>query len=151
MPAPAPFVSPDLGYTAQSPHGGGATSATAGHDLPAATMVVPAGAGYGGYGTASGPYPGVDPTGARNGLAIASLVVSIASCLLVACYGLGGITGTVGAILGHVARRQIRERGERGDGMALAGIIIGWIALGLTIVLALFFVIVLIFALRNFN
>lgn len=50
-----------------------------------------------------------------NGLAIASLIVSI--------LGLGPI----GAIMGHIARRQIRERNEQGDGLALAGIIVGWV------------------------
>jgi hypothetical protein len=54
-----------------------------------------------------------------NGLAIASLV----------CAVLG--LGPVAAILGHVARRQIRETGEQGDGMALAGVIVGWITTGI--------------------
>jgi len=70
-----------------------------------------------------GPYgqpmyaPPMNP--ATNGLAIASLV----------CAVLG--LGPVAAILGHVARKQIRQTGEQGDGMALAGIIIGWIYTGL--------------------
>jgi hypothetical protein len=59
-------------------------------------------------------------------MAIASLVCSLAG--LAVC-----ISAPVGAILGHVARRQIRERGEQGDGMALAGIIIGWILTGLLV------------------
>lgn len=32
----------------------------------------------------------------------------------------------VGAILSHIARDQIKRSGERGEGLALAGIIIGW-------------------------
>jgi hypothetical protein len=85
------------------------------------------------YGTPSGPpgygypppypgpgYPGYPPPAPTNGLAIASLVCSLAGLAV-------GISAPVGAILGHVARRQIRERGEQGDGMALAGIIVGWI------------------------
>jgi hypothetical protein len=59
-----------------------------------------------------------------NGLAIASLVCSLAGILVF-------FSAPVGAILGHVARRQIQERGEDGDGMALAGIIVGWIVTGL--------------------
>jgi len=54
-----------------------------------------------------------------NGLAIASMIMSILGF------------GPIGAIMGHVARRQIRERGEGGDGLALAGIITGWIIFGL--------------------
>jgi hypothetical protein len=69
-----------------------------------------------------------------NGLAIGSLVTSIAALPFVFCYGVGGIVlGAVGAILGHVARRQIRDRAEEGNGMALAGIICGWIAVALGI------------------
>jgi MFS family permease len=66
-----------------------------------------------------------------NGMAVAAMVVSIVGIAGVCAYGVGGLVGIVGAILGHVARRQIRERGEQGDGMALAGIIVGWIAAGL--------------------
>jgi hypothetical protein len=69
-----------------------------------------------------------------NGLAIGSLVTGIAALPFVFCYGVGGIVlGAVGAILGHVARRQIRDRAEEGNGMALAGIICGWIAVALGI------------------
>ena len=59
-----------------------------------------------------------------NGMAIAALVCSLAGILTF-------ISAPVGAVLGHVARRQIRESGEQGDGMALAGIIVGWIVTGL--------------------
>jgi hypothetical protein len=66
-------------------------------------------------------------------MAIASMTTSIVGLPLLMCYGLGLPVSIVGAILGHIAKRQIRERGEPGDGMALAGIIMGWIgaALGL--------------------
>lgn len=78
------------------------------------------------------PYPYVmPPTRSTNGLAIAALVVACVGVLGLCAYGLGGWIGTVGAILGHVARRQIAERGQGGDGMALAGVIVGWIATGL--------------------
>ena len=74
--------------------------------------------------------PAPQPT---NGLAIASLVVSLVGVFGLCGYGLGGYIGIVGAILGHVSRRQIRERGESGDGMALAGIITGWIAAAIAV------------------
>lgn len=83
--------------------------------------------GYPAYG-----YPPVAPP--TNGLAIASMVVSILGAVGLLCYGFGGYLGIVGAILGHVSRRQIRERGDNGDGMALAGIITGWIAAGLAVI-----------------
>ncbi|HYN93668.1 MAG TPA: DUF4190 domain-containing protein, partial [Pilimelia sp.] len=86
----------------------------------------PAPAGYPGY-----PYLVVArPT---NGLAIASLVVSIVAALGLCAYGVGGVLGIPAAIMGHVARRQVRERGEQGDGFALAAVVVGWIATAIAV------------------
>jgi Domain of unknown function (DUF4190) len=76
-------------------------------------------------------YVGVPVKPPTNGLAIAALVVSCVGVLGLCAYGLGGWIGAIGAILGHVSRRQIRERGDDGGGMALAGVIVGWVATGL--------------------
>lgn len=83
------------------------------------------------YPTSPGQYPppgsgyGAPPAGGTtNTMAIVSLVLSLAGLAV-------WISAPVGAVLGHIARRQIRERGEQGDGMALAGIIVGWILTGL--------------------
>jgi hypothetical protein len=85
-------------------------------------------------------YPPPPPK--ANSMAVAAMAVSIASAVAMVCafcfsllavVPLGG--GATGAILGFVARRQIRERGERGDGMALAGIIVGLIAAALGVLL----------------
>ncbi|HEX6075223.1 MAG TPA: DUF4190 domain-containing protein [Micromonosporaceae bacterium] len=87
------------------------------------------------YPPAPGGYPGYFPPARRtNGLAIASLVVSCASFFVCA------LLGCVGAIMGHVARRQIRESGEDGDGMALAGIIVGWILTALSLLAIIVYV-----------
>ena len=82
---------------------------------PAGGYVAPQAAYYPGY-----PAYAYPPPAKTNGLAIAAMVCAIAG--LATC-----ISAPVGAILGHVARRQIRERGEAGGGMALTGIIVGWI------------------------
>src|SRR5262245_29220496 len=98
----------------------------------------PQAAPYGGYGYPA--YAPVAPSRSTNGMAIASLVcsvVGIATC---------GVTAVVGAILGHVARRQIRTSGEDGDGMALAGIIIGWILTGIFLVILTFYVVAIVIA-----
>jgi hypothetical protein len=98
---------------------------------------LPSAAPYGGYGYPA--YAPVAATPSTNGLAIASLICSLvgfATC----------ITFPVGAILGHVARKQIRERGEGGDGMALAGIIVGWIGTVLFIGLIIFYIVIIIAA-----
>jgi len=36
-------------------------------------------------------------------------------------------------VLGHVARRQIRRTGEQGSGLALAGLILGYIGAGMLV------------------
>jgi uncharacterized protein DUF4190 len=80
-------------------------------------------------GYAAQPYPyGYQTPTQTNGMAIASLVTSCV--MLVSCMPLA----VVGAILGHIARRQIRETGESGDGLALAGVIIGWVGLLLPLI-----------------
>ena len=73
-------------------------------------------------------YPPQPPT---DGLAIASLVLACGGVLGLCFYGLGGVLGLVGAILGHVARRRIAITGAGGAGLALAGIIVGWIMAGI--------------------
>ncbi|WP_018351528.1 DUF4190 domain-containing protein [Longispora albida] len=73
-----------------------------------------------------------------NGLAIASMIVSIVAIAF--CAGLPGI---VGAIMGHVAKRQVKERGEQGDGFALAGIIIGWISFGIFLLIVVVYAVLI--------
>jgi hypothetical protein len=47
-----------------------------------------------------------------------------------------GPVATIPAIaLGHMARNQINRTGERGAGLALGGLVLGWMALILGIVL----------------
>lgn len=44
---------------------------------------------------------------------------------------LGLFTGILGIIFGHIARAQIRRTGEGGAGLALAGLVIGYVWLSL--------------------
>ncbi|WP_148613172.1 DUF4190 domain-containing protein [Nocardioides rubriscoriae] len=81
------------------------------------------------------PYGYAQPQG-TNGLAIASLVTS-----LVWVCGLGSIAAV---ILGHIARGQIKRTGEQGGGMALAGLIIGY--LGLAVVLGYIVIVIIVAA-----
>jgi len=84
-------------------------------DLPAGPAVVaPYHPGY--Y-----PVPVVPPT---NGLAIGAMV-----CGIIEFFTLG-LAAIPAVILGHAARAQIRRTGERGDGMAIAGLILGYLAIG---------------------
>jgi hypothetical protein len=45
------------------------------------------------------------------------------------------IGSVLALIFGYLARRQIAERGESGAGLATAGIVLGWIGLGLLAVM----------------
>ncbi|HKS98479.1 MAG TPA: DUF4190 domain-containing protein [Rugosimonospora sp.] len=104
---------------------------------------VPPQPGYAGYPGYAAPV--MTPPQSTNGMAIASLVLSLVG--LTTC----GVTSLIGAILGHVARRQIRERGEGGDGMALAGIISGWIIFALALLGGTAYVLFIVWAVRNAN
>jgi hypothetical protein len=63
-----------------------------------------------------------------NGFAIASLVLG---CVGIFTCGLGSV---LAVIFGFIARSQIRQRGEQGNGMALAGIILGFVFLALFVI-----------------
>ena len=73
------------------------------------------------------PYQYVAPPAGpkTNGLAIASLVCSLATFMF--C----GIGSILGIIFGHIARSQIKRTGDAGSGMALAGLIVGYVTLAL--------------------
>ena len=77
-----------------------------------------------------------------NGLAIASLVCSLAG--LVTC-----ISAPVGIVLGHVAKRQIRQTGEQGEGLANAGLVVGYILTVLGVLVAIVWVGIVIFAVSS--
>jgi hypothetical protein len=91
-----------------------------------------------GYGYAPGvPQYAYVPVRRTNGLAIASLVCSIV--------WLGGVGSLLAVIFGFVARSQIKraEDHQEGNGLALAGIIVGFLGLVTTgIVIALVAVVV---------
>jgi uncharacterized protein DUF4190 len=80
---------------------------------------------YGAYFPAYGQPAAVPQT---SGYAIASLICSIGSWFLIPLIG-----GVLGVIFGHIARREIRRsQGWRsGDGLAIAGLIIGYIHIAL--------------------
>jgi len=78
----------------------------------------------------------------NNGLAVASMVLGIVSFPVSILYCAGVITALLAIIFGFLARGKIK-RGETavGAGMALAGIILGFVYFGLLVVLICFFAI----------
>jgi Domain of unknown function (DUF4190) len=77
---------------------------------------------------------------AINSLAIVSLVAGIAGYVIPHPF----VAGLVAIVTGHMARRQMRQTGERGSGLALAGMILGYVHLVLSILIVGFIVVVLL-------
>ena len=91
---------------------------------------------------AGGPgyvYQQLPPT---NVLAIVGMCASIFG--VISSVFIGGIAGI---IMGHITRKQIKERGERGDGMAIAALWVGYIG---TILWILFWVFMILLYLGMF-
>src|SRR4051794_35231200 len=62
-----------------------------------------------------------------NGLAIASLIVSLT---------VPGVGGLLAVIFGHIALKQVRQCGDAGRRLAIAGLVIGYTSIGLVVLLA---------------
>ncbi|MGE9269412.1 MAG: DUF4190 domain-containing protein, partial [Verrucomicrobiales bacterium] len=88
------------------------------------------------------------PVVPNNGMAIASMVCGIVSLLMFFSCFLGIVCAIPAVICGHAALKQIREYvlPMGGRGMAIAGLVTGYITLGLTLALVLVFVVTVMFA-----
>jgi Domain of unknown function (DUF4190) len=91
--------------------------------------------GYGpppGYAPPPAGYPAPDyaaygpPAQKTNPLAIGSLVASLVGFVPFCFFGIGSL---IGIVLGIVALNQIKQKGEGGRGLAIAGIIVGGVSL----------------------
>jgi hypothetical protein len=88
-----------------------------------------------GPGPPGSPY--ASPVARTNGLAVASLVMGI-----LWMYGIGAILALV---FGYLAKGQISRSGgrETGRGLAIAGIVLGWIGVAGAILIIVMFAVVL--------
>jgi hypothetical protein len=73
--------------------------------------------------------PPVRQVTTTNGLAVASLACGLAQFVF------GPLPTIPAIVLGHVARHQIKRTGEHGAGMALAGLLLGWAAVVLGVLM----------------
>jgi len=64
-----------------------------------------------------------------NGFAIASLACGLGQ------FAVGPLATIPAIVLGHMARNQIRRTGEQGAGLALAGLVLGWGAVIIGVIL----------------
>ena len=117
-----------------------------GYPAPGPGQPGPGGYPAGGYPSYGYPVAVAPPT---NGMAIASMIVSIVAIVGLCGYGLGGYIGIVGALLGHSARKKIRQSGENGDSMALAGVIMGWIATAIAVLATIAIVVLIVIAINS--
>jgi hypothetical protein len=82
--------------------------------------------------TPSPALPAYQPLAApqTSGLAVAALVMGIGGLTLIPLVG-----SILALIFGYMARKDIRQRPDEvtGDGLALAGIVMGWISIGLSV------------------
>jgi Domain of unknown function (DUF4190) len=85
------------------------------------------------------PYYWSPPT---NGFAIASLICGIVGM---------GVGSILALVFGYVAKRQIDESGgmQGGRGLAIAGIVLGWIGAGFLVLMAVALAVMLIVALST--
>ena len=76
------------------------------------------------------PYGYAPPEPPNNTLALVSLVSGIAGFFM-------GLPAPVAIVTGHIARRQIRDAGGRegGEGMATAGLVLGYLGVAFWIVM----------------
>jgi len=71
------------------------------------------------------PYP---PPRQTNTMAIAALICAF-------------VVAPAGIVLGHIALSQIRRTGEEGKGLAIAGLIIGYVSTALLLLVVVFWIV----------
>jgi hypothetical protein len=100
-------------------------------ELTALTADLPAGAMPAVWPTSAPVY---QPSMSTNSLARASLILGVAEFFSM------GLTAIPAVICGHLAKSEMRQTGQRGDGMATAGLVLGYMAIifwGIVVVLAI--------------
>ncbi len=83
-----------------------------------------------GGGAALLPVPAGPPK--TNSRAVAAMICGVAEFFTF------GLTSIPAVILGHKARGEIRRTGETGDGLAITGLVLGWLAIGLWLMFWIF-------------
>lgn len=121
---------------APPPYPQGASAPTPYPGSPQYPAAAPYGSAPGGYGQ---PGPGYGAAYPKNNLAVWSLVLGIVSFVL-SC---GLLTGIPAVIVGNNAKKAVARGEANNGGMATAGIILGWIAIVLSVLTIILFAILL--------
>ena len=75
-----------------------------------------------------------------NGFAIASLTMGVLGLSALPLIG-----AVLALVFGYRARREIANSGESGEGLATAGVILGWVGVGLLALIAVLAVVAFVF------
>ena len=144
-PAYEPPPAPPAGSPADYPPAGTYPPPAQQQQYPASQQQYPAASSYGQPGYSAPPaysqagypaapaYGGGYPQRRTNSLAIVSLIAGIAGLTLVPFIG-----SIVAVITGHMSLSQLKTSGEEGRGIALGGLITGYVGLGLAVLGLLF-------------
>src|SRR3954452_18477994 len=81
-------------------------------------------------------YPGYPPPRSTNSLAIVSLVCAF-------------LFAPLGIVFGHMSLSQIKKTGEEGRGLAIAGLVIGYLISALTVLVVVLSVLFLVMVARD--
>jgi hypothetical protein len=128
-PPPAPPVQPTQAYPGAAPVYG--ASAAPGYGQPQPPVQPGYGAPHQPYGYAQNPYPVYPAPRPTSGLAITSLVCGIVS-LLFSWLFLPALASIAAVITGHMALKKTKnDPTVGGRGMAFAGLILGYVVLGI--------------------
>jgi len=84
---------------------------------------------------AAAPAYGAPTPAKTNVLAIVSLVASLVGFFT-------GIGFLVGIVCGHISLSQIKKTAEQGRGMAIAGLVIGYIGIVISIIITIVFIVI---------
>lgn len=126
------------------PAGGYAGAPPPGYPAYPAYPGAPPGAGPGyGYGRPGYPGYGGPPPRKSNGLAVAALIMGVLSFATCPLVGIGAL------ICGYKGRTVAREQTGEGGGMALAGIILGWCGVALSVAFIFFYGGIIAFAVAS--
>jgi hypothetical protein len=90
------------------------------------------------YGQPQSPYaqPYAPAAQQTNTMAILSLVFAF-------------VFSPLGIVFGHMAKKQIRERGEGGEGLATAGMVLGYIFTGISLAVCCVYGVIIIAAVNS--
>ena len=64
-------------------------------------------------------------------MAVASFILGLLGLVGLCAYGFGVVLSILAVVLGHMSRAQIRRNADDGDGLAVAGLVLGYVAIGI--------------------